>query len=58
MQLGDLLVAALALIAVIAFYFVWKANEAAYEEGFEDGYEKGYKDALDLWELSTSKSER
>ncbi len=47
MQLGDILVVALAMIAVIAFYFVWKANEAAYEEGFESGYEKGYRDAAE-----------
>lgn len=47
MQLGDLIVALLAVFAYVAFVLVMLANRQAYDDGYDDGYDRGYQDALD-----------
>lgn len=46
MQLGDLIVALIALGCFVAIFFITKANNQAWHDGYDAGYEKGYQDAI------------
>lgn len=45
MELGDLFVAAIAIVCLIVIACIFKANKEAYDEG----YSCGYKDCLDRY---------
>lgn len=46
LELGDLLVVLIALLAFAIIVLVCFANKAAHDEGYQDGYEQGYQDAI------------
>ena len=46
LEVGDLLVVLIALLAFAIIVLICFANKAAHDEGYQEGYEQGYQDAI------------